>query len=85
MYGLYGTKTTLLWLRDGAATWKTELVEGQLARTVSGQLLQNPMKNARNVSFYDPWKNRWTQSKITADGIVNLPEFRRSLIVKLEK
>lgn len=85
MYGLYGTKTTLLWLRDGAATWKTELVEGQPARTVSGQLLQNPMKNARNVSFYDPWKNRWTKGKITADGTFHLPEFGRSLIVKLEK
>jgi len=85
MYGLTGTKTTLLWLRDGAVTWKTELAEGQPARTVSGQLLQNPIKNARKVSFYDPWKNRWTQGEISADGKIDLPKFRRSLIVKLEK
>lgn len=85
MYGLRGTKTTLLWLRDGAATWKTELAEGQPARIVSGQLLQNSMKNARKVSFYDPWKNRWTKGKVSANGTIDLPDFRRSLIVKLEK
>lgn len=85
MYGLLGTKTTLLWLRDGAATWKTELVEGQPARAVSGQQLKSPLKNARKVSFYDPWKNRWTQGKISANGTIDLPEFVRSLIVKLEK
>jgi len=85
MYGLRGTKTTLLWLRDGAATWKTELAEGQPARMVSGRQLKATLKNARKVSFYDPWKNRWIKGKVSANGTIDLPDFRRSLIVKLEK
>jgi hypothetical protein len=85
MYGLSGTKTTLLWLRDGATTWKTEFAQGQPARTVSGRQLKAILKNARKVSFYDPWKNRWSKGKISANGTIELPEFQRSLIVKLEK
>jgi hypothetical protein len=85
MYGLKGTKTTLLWMRDGAANWKTELVEEQPVRVVSPRNLKSPLKNARKISFYDPWKNRWDQGEISANGTIDLPEFRRSLIVKLEK
>ncbi|AEI51976.1 hypothetical protein Runsl_5687 (plasmid) [Runella slithyformis DSM 19594] len=85
LYGLRGTKTTLLWLRDGAVNWKTELAEGQPARVISGQQLTASLKNARKVSFYDPWENRWTQGTISPEGKINLPDFSRSLIVKLEK
>lgn len=85
MYGLTGKKTTLLWIRDGAATWKTELVEGKAPRRVNAQKIAPDLPKHRAVSFYDPWKNAWQPGRFNADGSLTLPEFSRSLVVKLEK
>lgn len=83
IYGLKGKRKTLLWIRDGSATWKTELVDGLPARSVAGG--KGPsldLPEAGKVAFYDPWKDRWTSG--AAGNKISLPEFSRSIIVKIE-
>ncbi len=82
IYGLKGTQKVLLWIRDGASDWKTELVAGLPPGTVAGRWLEPDLPVAGKVSFYDPWKGRWTSG---APGKrILLPEFSRSIIVKME-
>lgn len=82
-YGLKGKDKALIWIRDAAVTWKTELVEVTPARLVKNQKLLLKDISIKKVWFYDPWKNRWTEGKVSGT-IVSLPLFTRSLVVRLE-
>jgi len=85
-YGLDGRTQTLVWCRDTATTWQTELVAGQPAGTLSGLSLRLP-ESARYTAtarVYNPWNGTWDEAQVN-EGRVTLPPFRRSAIVLLTK
>ncbi len=86
IYGLRGNRHTLLWCRDAASDWKSELVENKPARRCSGLHITLP-----DVSVYQPdaialqiWDEEWQTVAAAADGW-RLPDFRRSLVLRLER
>jgi len=86
IYALRGKHTLLAWCRDKQNTWKTELAEGKTPVVVNNAIISLPdsdkdSKNA-NVSFYDPWENKWVQGNAD-DNSISLPDFTRSLVVKI--
>jgi hypothetical protein len=83
IYMLRGQKTTLAWCRDKANTWKTELVEKQAPEKILGVSI--PLGIAAGIAkIYDPWNDRWSTASII-DGSVALPDFQRSIVVRVEK
>jgi hypothetical protein len=86
IYTLKGKHTLLAWCRDKQNTWQTELAEGKTPAVVNNTDISFPdSKDFKNVdvSFYDPWKNKWMQSKAEGNK-VSLPDFSRSLVVKMK-
>ena len=77
LYGLRGKKTTVVWCRDKASTWKSELVEGNPAQVVQGERL--PWMLSGKKTCYLPWEDK----TVTAEG-ATLPPFRRSIVVRLD-
>ncbi|MHC4439787.1 MAG: cellulase family glycosylhydrolase, partial [Planctomycetota bacterium] len=72
--------------RDKQNTWQTELAEGRTPTVVNNTVISFPdSKDFKNVdvSFYDPWKNKWMQNKAEGNK-VSLPDFSRSLVVKMK-
>ena len=74
IYGLRGRTTTVLWCRDKSCDWRSELVEGKAAETVTGEKL--PFWN-RTFRCYLPWEDREVEASAPA-----LPPFRRSIVVR---
>jgi len=86
VYQLHGKRTILIWLRDKNNTWESELRDGKLALTKSGiqlDLEQAGIKVSNvEVAYYDPWTNKWQDSK--SDGLkLLLPDFKRSLVIRI--
>lgn len=87
VYQLNGRKTILLWLRDKRNTWGSELRDGQLPLTINGTQL-DLKKLGINESFgeiaiYDPWQDKW--KNIIPEGLkISLPDFKRSLVVRIK-
>jgi len=85
IYALKGKNTLLVWCRDKQNTWQTELAEGKIPAVVNNAVISFPdskdLKNA-DISFYDPWKNKWKSGK-AEDNRISLPDFTRSLVVKI--
>ena len=77
IWGLRGERMTLLWCRDKHNTWERELARGEAPQIVSGAKLPFACK----FTCYLPWEGRWTD---TMKGNV-LPDFTRSVVVKIEK
>ncbi len=77
IWGLRGERTTLMWCRDKLNTWESELVRGEAPKAVSGEKLPFACK----FECYLPWENRWT---VATRGNV-LPDFTRSIVVKVDK
>ena len=75
VYGLRGVSTTLLWCRDKANTWESELVRGEAPATISGEKL--PFTGA--FDCYLPWEDRHVKS----DSAGVLPDFARSIVVRV--
>jgi hypothetical protein len=82
VYGLRGKKTTYLWVRDGNSNWKTELEENRPVSNVSGKVIRLGLPKPKHLSFYDPWKGDWSKGK--ASATVKLPDFSRSIVIKLD-
>ena len=82
IYGLRGRKIILLWLREDTSDWKSELEENRPATVVSGRIIKPELPQPKRLSFYDPWKGIWTKG--TPSEAISLPDFSRSIIVKLE-
>lgn len=88
IYKLTGQNTTLLWLRDKNNTWETELRDG-----ISPGILKNIKIEINDHGFnessaryevYDPWQNNW--KNVSAGGqTLTLPDFKRSLIVRISR
>jgi len=89
---LKGKRTTLLWCRDKANTWESELRDGQPPDEVRDATLDvTPLNRVRPTTApaegavaiaYDPWENRTTPLTLKA-GAATLPAFRRSLVLRL--
>lgn len=87
IYGLVGSKTILLWCRDSQNDRQTELVNGispeiKTGLSVDVSSLVNK-SNIKNATFYDPWKNEWTNGKNVS--LIQLPDFKRSVVVRISK
>ncbi|MHC4146195.1 MAG: family 16 glycosylhydrolase, partial [Planctomycetota bacterium] len=87
IYALKGRHTLLAWCRDRQNTWKTELAEGKPPVVIEGAVVSltdaGKELNGAAVGFYDPWSNRWTQVAVK-ENRVSLPDFTRSIVVKME-
>jgi hypothetical protein len=86
VYGLSGDRTLLLWCRDRANSWRSELANSIPPVTLTDQQLDvsalidpGVVSSARS---YDPWQDRWTSLSIEAARL-SLPSFQRSLVVRL--
>ena len=77
IWGLRGERTVLLWCRDKANTWESELVRGEAPATISGEKM--PLGNA--FECYLPWENRHVDVKEGG----TLPDFTRSIVVRLKR
>jgi hypothetical protein len=80
IYALKGKKTTLIWCRDKRNTWESELKNGEKPEVLNGIELSLPSKGA--VRIYDPWANRWSDSK-PRNGKITLPPFSRSIVIRI--
>jgi hypothetical protein len=87
VYALQGKHMFLAWCRDKQNTWQSELAEGRQPTVIRNASIQLPYheKDLRGASvhFYDPWANSWTRGDVK-DNQIYLPEFIRSLVVKIE-
>ncbi|MGV8092387.1 MAG: hypothetical protein AB2L24_11040 [Mangrovibacterium sp.] len=87
VYVLKGQSENLIWVRDTNCNWKTELEDRIKAPLNHAESLDTwPMKIPDNVkvSLYDPWKDRWIIGEIR-QGKIALPDFIRSIIIRIEK
>jgi hypothetical protein len=86
VYLLKGRHTSLLWCRDSANTWKTELEEGRAPESVCGARLDLPALGRAEppltATVYDPWSDVSVPAAIRA-GQIELPGFRRSVVVRV--
>jgi hypothetical protein len=62
------------------------LADGQQPLTVSNAIISmsaigGDLKGA-DVSFYDPWSDRWTRGVVDG-GRIALPDFTRSIVIKM--
>ncbi len=85
VYLLKGRRTTLVWARDARNSWEAELREGKAPEPVRGAVLDlgGSVEGSPRVRIYDPWAGRWSDGRLAA-GKVELPEFTRSIVVRLE-
>lgn len=81
VYTLKGKYTTLMWVRDKNSNWQTELDQHVAAATLRGVVL--PVGRVKKISVYDPWEDRWVDVVSRKKRVV-LPDFRRSVVVKIE-
>lgn len=88
VYGLRGKTQILLWLRDQKNNWKTELIDKVPAALRKGAELDlskienDPKITNGKISIYDPWLDKEI-SQTVKNGKLRLPNFRRSLVVKI--
>lgn len=86
IYSLKGSHASFAWCRNKQNTWRTELADGEPSAAVSGAAVSaadvGKVTNGIAVDFYDPWSNRWTPGKVEGDKI-RLPDFKRSLVIKM--
>lgn len=94
VYGLRGKTQILLWLRDQKNNWKTELVDKIPAATRKNANLDLTKLsiNTKNtdekissgkISVYDPWLDKEMPGTVKNTKLL-LPDFRRSLVVKIK-
>jgi hypothetical protein len=80
IYALQGQRHTVIWIRDSASGWQSELVQGKAAGTLKDLTLSLPGATA---DVFDPWTNRHTTVRLR-QGQLTLPPFRRSLVLRVE-
>ena len=83
---LRGKRTVLAWCRDKQVTWQSALAEGRAAETLSNLAVELPLPAGGGqpvaASAYDPWTGK-TRALEAGGGKVALPDFSRSLVVRL--
>lgn len=87
VYVLTGRTTLLAWCRDARNDWQSELVQGQPPERLEGLTLELGTsfkgRKLKSRRAYDPWLDAWADLE-GDDGLVKLPAFRRSIVVRLE-
>ena len=86
-FGLKGNTKTIVWCRDTANNWETELNQGitPLSKTHwSFQTKQMVSDAFSSVRFYDPWADSWSEGSIN-NGQISAPSFMRSMVIVLMK
>lgn len=87
IYALSGKNTLLLWCRDIENTWQNEFEKGITAAVLEDLTVETssllPAGLQAEVEFYDPWKDE--RQKGNPGSVIELPDFRRSLVVKINK
>jgi hypothetical protein len=87
IYGLVGSKTILLWCRDSQNDWQTELVKGISPELLKGESVDLtsllPKGSIKSATFYNPWEDKWTNGK--KSSLIQLPDFKRSVVVRIDK
>ncbi|MDY3979178.1 MAG: cellulase family glycosylhydrolase [Tidjanibacter sp.] len=84
IYTLVGKNHIVAWCRDKRSTWQSELVDGLVAETVGGQIIDFSKwvnTDISSVEIYDPWKDVVIRSD--ASPRVELPDFKRSTVVRI--
>ncbi len=88
IFQLKGKSTTLLWIRDKRNTWQSELRDNQPPLLNSGILLDLKGLGINDpsgqIDVYDPWKNKWAKVE-SREMKISLPDFKRSLVVRITK
>ena len=78
----------LAWCRDSKNDWRSELKEGIPPETIRDVTIDLSPCNGGGLSpsadVYDPWRDKWSSVSIEG-GTLRLPEFRRSLVVKVKR
>ena len=86
IYALKGRKNVLIWVRDGANTWETELRDGRPPETLTGVLLDIqhalPPRPMPTVRIFDPWTGKTARAPLRK-GVLPLPPFQRSLVLRV--
>ncbi len=85
-YGLKGQTKTVIWCRDTANNWKTELEQHIPAEEKTGWLLdldKNVGAHYASVRFYNPWEDAFTVSEPVRNPIA-VPPFKRSVVIILQ-
>jgi hypothetical protein len=85
IYALVGQRTVLAWCRDIKNDWKSEFRKGLPPEVINKEKINfsNLASSLKAVNLYDPWLDKWTTAKSAA--LVSLPDFKRSIVIKLEK
>ncbi len=86
-YVLQGENKTLVWLRDAANNWKSELENGTKPQTISNvhiNIEKIQTTSRKKYSVYDPWKDAWVKAAMISSGEIEIPEFSRSVVILLE-
>lgn len=81
LYGLKGTKTTLVWIRDGENDSKKELIEKKPVETRQNVTVKLDGIAAGTLDCYDPWTNTHTELTVK-DGVVTIPALKRSCVLR---
>jgi hypothetical protein len=86
-YILKGKNTVLIWCRDKASDWQSELIDGKKPTTLNNltiDLSKMDISAFASVEFYLPWENKWMKGKLDGEK-VSMPDFNRSIVIKLKK
>jgi hypothetical protein len=88
IYILNGQNTLLAWVREKNSNWMSELEEGRSPVTIRGIKINirdlGISGTAGRISVYNPWSDEW-HSVIPEGTSLSLPDFKRSLILRIEK
>ena len=82
VYGLIGKHNILLWCRDKASTWESELKNGIPAGVISGEQLIFP--GCGGPALCDlVWEGRQIEVPVEDGRVIRLPDFTRSIVVRI--
>jgi hypothetical protein len=85
IYILKGKRTSLLWIRDKMNNWESELAKNVPPALIENAILNLPGSGSgQAIDVYDPWTNEWKTVK-SKDDSITLPDFKRSVIIRLRQ
>jgi hypothetical protein len=79
VYGLRGKTMNLLWCRDKASSWQSELKDRTPAELLAEERV--PVEKTGECLCYLPWEDR-SETAPVADGWCQLPAFKRSIVIR---
>lgn len=84
-YVLDGNDHALVWLRDSSNTWRHEFIDGVEPSVLCGKTFDLSLiggsKDVRSIEAFDPWSNYW--SELAVASVASLPDFSRSLVLRI--